>query len=131
MFGIGQLLHNAGDEQGIVLIRQAMALDPFFPTYIYIPVADYHFHRGEYTEALAAARKIDIPGFSLGSQVFLAGIYARLGRQSEAQSAVEELLRLDPAFTIERFIELFRKFDYRDDSIRHWAAALRKAGLPE
>ena len=77
-----------------------MKLDPFHPTWFYFPIADHHFERGEYEEALAAARKIDIPGF-FWTQIYLAAIYAELGRQSEARSALEELLRLYPGFTIE------------------------------
>jgi hypothetical protein len=61
----------------------------------------------------------------------LAGIYAELGRQSEARSALEELLRLYSGLTTGKLTEELRKWNYPDDIIRHWIAALRKAGLPE
>ena len=63
--------------------------------------------------------------------VYLAAIYAELGRESEAQSALEELLKVYPDFTIEKLIHDRRKYNASDDSIRLWVAALRKAGLPE
>jgi tetratricopeptide (TPR) repeat protein len=97
---------------------------------LYFVIAAHHFERGEYEEALAAARKIDIPGF-FGTQLYLAAIYAELGRQSEARSAVEELLRLRPGFTSERHIEEVRKWNRTDDHTSRTVAALRKAGLPE
>jgi hypothetical protein len=62
--------------------------------------------------------------------MFLAAVYGELGRQSEARSALEELLRLYPGFTTEKLIEELQKWNYGDDRIRRWVAALRKAGLP-
>ena len=72
----------------------------------------------------------DIPGY-FWTQIYLAGIYAELGRDSEARSAIEDLLSLYPGFTTETLSEEWRKWNRPDDVIRHWVAALRKAGLPE
>jgi len=127
---MGQYLHIAGDERGIDLVKRAMKLDPFHPTWFNFPIALHHFDRGEYKKALAATRKADMPAF-YGFQAYLAGIYAELGRQSEARSALEELLRLYPGFTTGTLIEELGKWNYSDDRIHRWAAALRKAGLPE
>jgi tetratricopeptide (TPR) repeat protein len=127
---LGRLMLHAGDERGITLARKAIALDPFHPTWFHFPIAGYHFGRGEYEEALAAARRIDIPD-NFNTHVYLAAIYAELGRQSEAHSALEELRKVYPDFTIEKLIHERRKYNASDDTIRHWAAALRKAGLPE
>ena len=74
---------------------------------------------------------ISSPGLLFRSQLYLAAIYGELGRQSEARSAVDQLLRLWPRVTTEKWAEEMRKSNYRDDTIRHWVAALRKAGLPE
>ena len=107
-----------------------MKLDPFPSGTLYSVTAHYHFERGEYEEALAAARKGDVPGFYYTHLLF-AAIYAELGRQSEARSALEELVKLWPGFTTETWRELMRIWNYRDDGRGHWIAALRKAGLPE
>jgi tetratricopeptide (TPR) repeat protein len=127
---LGLLLRDVGDERGIVLVRRAMQLDPFHSTWLHFAVADYHFDRGEYEEALTAARKIDIPGY-FWPQIHLAAIYAELGRDGEARSALEELLRVYPGFTVEKYIEEARKWNVPDETIRRWFAALRKAGLPD
>jgi tetratricopeptide (TPR) repeat protein len=89
-----------------------------------------HFEKGEYEEALAAARKLDMPDF-YWTQILLTAIYAELDQQSEARSAMEELLRLYPDFSVEVLIEEMQKNNRTDDTVRHWVAALRKAGLPE
>ena len=64
-------------------------------------------------------------------QIYLAAIYAELDRQADAQSAVQELLKLYPGFTIKKLIEERRKWNESEDMLRRWIAALRKAGLPE
>jgi TolB-like protein len=51
---LGQELHYAGDERGIALVRKAVALDPFHPTWFNFPIAHHHFERDEHEEALAA-----------------------------------------------------------------------------
>jgi TolB-like protein/cytochrome c-type biogenesis protein CcmH/NrfG len=127
---MGTHFHLAGDERGIDLVRKAMKLDPYHPTVFHFTIADYHFHRGEYEEALTAARKIEIPRF-FGTQLYLAAIYGELGRQREARAALEELLRQSPGFHVEKLIRERRKWNVSEDRIRHWVAALRKAGLPE
>jgi TolB-like protein/cytochrome c-type biogenesis protein CcmH/NrfG len=127
---LGGLLHYAGNERGIAFVRKAMKLDPLHPTWFNITIADYHFERSEYEEALAAARKVDTPGHFY-SPALLAAIYAELGRESEARSALEELLKLWPGLTADQWTEHMRKWNYPDERIRHMVAALRKAGLPE
>jgi tetratricopeptide (TPR) repeat protein len=126
---LGATLTWVGDPRGILLVRKAVKLDPFHPTWFNIAIAHYHFDKGEYEEALAAARKINIPGYFL-PQIYLAAIYGELGRQSEARSALKELLRLYPGFTTEKLVEELQKRNAPDDRIRLWVAALRKAGLP-
>jgi hypothetical protein len=97
---------------------------------MHFAIAHHHFRKGEYEAALAAARKVNLPGF-FWAPVYLAGLYAELGRKAEARSALEELLRADPAFTRERLIEEFHKWNSSDEMIRRWVGALCKAGLPE
>jgi TolB-like protein len=130
LLNAGRDMLHAGDERGITLVRKAVALDPFHPAWFYFPIARYHFERGEYEEALAAARRIDIPEFFY-THVYLAAIYAELGRQDEAHLALEELDKVYPSFTLEKLIQERRKYNASDDSVGRWVAALRKAGLPE
>jgi TolB-like protein/Tfp pilus assembly protein PilF len=128
--GLGELLHYAGEKRGMALVERALKLDPFHPTWFHFAIADSHFEKGEYEEALGAARKLDMPGF-YWTQILLTAIYAELGRQSEARSAMEELLGLYPDFNVKVLIEEMQKNNRTDDTISHWVAALRKAGLPE
>jgi tetratricopeptide (TPR) repeat protein len=126
---LGALLRHLDDERGVVLARKAAELDPFHPTWLNFTFAHHHFERGEYEAALAAAQRISRPGY-FWSYIYLAGIYAELGRSTEAKSAVEELLRVNPGFALDNLIEEMQKWNYRDESIGRWVTALRKAGLP-
>ena len=58
-------------------------------------------------------------------------IYAQLGHQREARSAVEELLGHCPGYNIETHSEESRRNNIPEHRIRRSVAALRKAGLPE
>jgi TolB-like protein/tetratricopeptide (TPR) repeat protein len=130
LHAFGDCLQHSGDERGIAFVRKALSLDPFYPTWYYFPIAHHHFERGEYQAALAAARRIELPDLS-HTHLFLAAINAQLGRQEEAQTSVQELLRVSPGFNVRKLIEDRQKWNATDDSIRRWVAALRKAGLPE
>ena len=120
-----------GDERGIALVKKAMKLYPFLPTAVNIMIAAHHFYRGEYEEALAATRRMSVSGFPFFTQIFLAASYAELGREDDAQVAVEELLRLRPDYTIEKQTEWMRKNNLSEEKIGRMTAALRKARLPE
>jgi adenylate cyclase len=127
---VGFGLRYLGDERAIDLLRKAVQLDPYHPSWFDMPIAAYHFERGEYEEALAAMRKVNLPAF-YWAHIYSAAIYAEAGRPIDARSALDKLLRLYPGFTAETLTKELRKFNASDDSIRLWVAALRKAGLPE
>jgi TolB-like protein/Tfp pilus assembly protein PilF len=127
---VGTALSYAGEERGIALVRKAVELDPFHPTAFNTVIAEHYFEKGEYEEALLAARKVDQPGHFYIPAV-LAAIYAELGRENEARSALEDLLKLWPGLTAGQWIEQLGKWNYPDQRIQHMVAALRKAGLPE
>jgi cytochrome c-type biogenesis protein CcmH/NrfG len=127
---LGDKLSEAGDERGISLVRRAMKLDPFHPTWFHVSIATHQFEMGEYEKALSSARKINIPG-CFRAQVLLAAVYAEAGQLDDARAALEELLKLYPGFTTDKLTEEWRKWNATDDRIRRLVAALRKAGLPE
>jgi adenylate cyclase len=127
---LGNSLCFAGDARGISFIEKAVKLDPFHPSWLNFAIADRHFQRGDYEEALASARKIDMSNY-FWTPLYMAGICAELGRENESRIALEELLRLYPEFTTETLTWEWHKWNRPDDAIRRWATALRKAGLSE
>jgi adenylate cyclase len=125
---LGNFLHLAGDERGIPFIRKAMKLDPSHPMWFHSVIAFDHIERAEYEDALTELRKI-APPRPFWAQINLVVTYTELGRHHEAQSAVDDLMRIYPGFTIEKLIVEWRKLHLPDDRIGPWMDGLRKAGI--
>jgi tetratricopeptide (TPR) repeat protein len=124
---LGNLLGYIGRlDRSMELTRKAMALNPYHPTWYYATVFNYHYHRREYREALAAAQKWNQPEF-YWNQVHLAQAYAQLGRKQEARAAVAQLRKLYPDFAAKARDE-FRIWN-QDSLMEHELEGLRKAGL--
>jgi tetratricopeptide (TPR) repeat protein len=89
---------------------------------------------GRYDEALAAyqqlfdrARKDEFP--LLGAHLFLAEVYAELGRVEEARKHGEAVRKSDPRFSLKRVGRL-ATYRYEDPAnLERRLGALRKAGL--
>ena len=109
-------------------IESALRLNPFPPSWYFLVSGIAYRLLGRYEEAIAAYKKaICIEPGNLVAHVALATVYALDGREMEAQGEAEEVLRIEPKFSVERYAKslAFMNQAYRDLSI----AALRKAGL--
>ena len=109
-------------------IESALRLNPFPPSWYFLVSGIAYRLLGRYEEAIAAYKKvISIEPGNLVAHVALATVYALDGREMEAQGEAEEVLRIEPKFSVERYAKslAFMNQAYRDLSI----AALRKAGL--
>ncbi len=83
---------------------------------------------GQYEEAIAAYKKtLQIYGSDhLLAHLDLAATYTLMDREKEARAEGAEVMRIDPKFSVERYIKGLPF----DQSIKdRWAAVLRKAGL--
>jgi len=68
------------------------------------------------------------PNHTFG-HIQLAGFYTALGREEDARAAAQEVLRIDPKFSAQRYV---RMLPYKDPAINgRVLERLRKAGLPE
>jgi tetratricopeptide (TPR) repeat protein len=107
-----------------------MRLDPHYPS-MYLFWLGHAFHSLErYDEAAVAYRRVisRSPDF-LYAQLFLAAVYAQLGRMEEAKAEAAEVLRINPRLWTQRRAELL---PYKDAAaLARLVEGLRKAGLPE
>ncbi len=125
---LGLYLAFAGEwERGVALAHKAVALNPDFPGWVYIPISSYAYIRRDYQEALRWADKIEIPGF-FRNYVTLAASYGQLGMQAEAAQAVSDLLAVYPSYAQNARREL-RKYYWDETELEHVMDGLRKAGL--
>lgn len=125
------ILHFAGrPDEGLASIARAVRLNPRVPAiYRYVRGA-LHYEKRDLEQALEdfeSAAEIS-PGFQL-VRIWLAAAYAAVGRLDDADWQVQEILQLDPGFTVSR---VDRAFPIRDPLYRERLLAdLRRAGLPE
>jgi adenylate cyclase len=114
-------------DRGLTLLKKGMQLNPYHPSWFHLaPYTDY-YHRGEYEKAFAEALKFNFPGLYLDPMMRAAAL-GQLGRHNEAQTAVDQLLELEPDFKT-RGRQLISRYLKVDTLIEKIIAGLHKAGL--
>ena len=84
---------------------------------------------GEYGNAAAALETLNMAGSPPSTFAILIASYVELGRLNEAQAIKKRMLAKHPNYTMSKW-HYFR-FLKRPEDRERFAAALRKAGLPE
>ena len=118
-------------ESAIRNFRKAMRLTPHFPPWYVRQLGLAQLFLEKYEEAINSMREsiARAPDLVL-AHVYLAAAYAAANRDQEAQSEVQEILRLEPDFNLQRSERLVSQA--RDKAQGDlFLNLLRKAGLPE
>jgi TolB-like protein/DNA-binding winged helix-turn-helix (wHTH) protein/Flp pilus assembly protein TadD len=116
-------------EEATQAIEKALHLDPLPRLELYfgaLGTACYFLGRSEEAIAFLKSHRLRNPR-SFGSRLYLAALYAELGREEEAREEAAELMRINPRFSLEVYRQ---RVPLKDPAMleRH-IAALRKAGL--
>jgi adenylate cyclase len=126
---LGTIVDFAGEhERATELLRRALRLDPEYdPAMQFLARALFSLRRYEEAEEMLRKRLIKTPHSDV-SRLFLAAVCGHLGRRDEARRAWLELLEINPAFEVQRFLKVL---PYRDTAwFDHLVAGLRAADLP-
>jgi adenylate cyclase len=133
MFSLALTIHYLGRfDESIALTKKAMRLCPYYPAIYLSLLAPSYVIAGRYQEAIEAcelmlerSRKGEIN--PLFAHVFLAEAYVGLGHLDKAREQAEEVLKIDPKFSLEseKRLTAFKDQVYGERRL----AALRKAGL--
>jgi TolB-like protein/Tfp pilus assembly protein PilF len=117
-------------ERSYELITKAMRLSPIYPGWYLNVLATACRLLGRNDAAIAAFEEgISRNPDYLGLHVGLASTLGELSRPEDAKKPVAELLRLDPDFSISKYMA---GLSYRDPAeFERFADGLRSAGLPE
>jgi adenylate cyclase len=126
---LGLLLAFAGRaEEGIELVHKGMRLNPIPPRQYLLWLGHAYRLSGQPENAIEAhERLLKRSPNNLPAHMWLAANYSALGREEEARHHAEELRRLDPSFSLDKYAEIV--------PIKHKAEVdrliddLRKAGL--
>jgi len=104
---IGTSRTHAGDyDEGCQLALRAIALNPGHPGWFHFPLFSRHFVRGEFDDALKAARRANMPDF-VWMHFAVAAAAGQLGLAGEARAAADAMLQLSPALADEANLREF------------------------
>jgi len=117
-------------EEGIGYAEKAVRLAPFTPVgYLWILGRAYYM-TNQYDKAIETFKKaVQINPDFLVAHAFLTASYSELDRQTEAAAEAEEVLRINPKFSLKSYAKTLPYKNKAD--IERYLTALRKAGLPE
>jgi adenylate cyclase len=131
-FALGVFLRYAGrPKEALEEHEKALRFNPMYGhRHYYLTLGHTYFMLKQYDAALAAAHQ----AASHGSDHFsnhrsLAMAYAQLGCEDEARRHAEQVLRIDPNFSIQASAQRL-PYKYKSD-LDHFVNGMRKAGLPE
>jgi adenylate cyclase len=128
---VGVLLHFAGrSAEALQYFDRAMALDPHFPSILLYFRAQAAYQLGRYSQAVSLLkRRILRSPETDTSRVLLAASLGQMGLIDEAREAWGELLRVNPAYSLEQRRNVLPYKNPTD--FERIVEGLRKAGLPE
>ena len=130
--GLGDSLAYEGRlDEAIAQFEIAIRLSPHDPFrwafYSYRSLA--HLFRGEFQDAVSWARKaVQIPNAQYWARAHLVAALGHLGDEQQAESAVKDLLRTKPEFSLD-FAKERLFYLKRADQIETYIDGLRKAGM--
>ena len=117
------------EEEAIRVLQEAIRLNPNapFPTFGWLGTALRI--AGRFEEAVSAFKKaIQLAPDHIPTRIGLATTYSLMGREKEARAEAEEILRINPKFSLDHYAKewLFFKDQSENDKV---LKAMRKAGL--
>ena len=126
---LATLLYYAGrPEESIERLRAAMKVNPHYPYNYSFHLGQAYFTLEDYDHAIQAFEEgLESKPSAERLHVWLAAAYALAGKVEDAKWEAEQVLTINPDFTISRISEAF---PYKDEKDRNrFLEGLRKAGL--
>ncbi len=122
------LTHAGRSEEAIPIFQKAIRLNPFGPSTLYRELGNALRWTGRFEEAVSAYKKaIQIAPDNILAHIGLALTYSMMGREKEAHAEAAEVLRINPKFSVDKYLMAasFKDQSQKDKVLN----ALRKAGL--
>jgi adenylate cyclase len=115
-------------EEAIPLLHKALRLNPLAPSLYFINLSVAYRMVGRFDEAVEQAKRaVERNPKDFRAYLALTAGCVLAGREGEARAAAAEVLKINPAFSVEQFR---RALPYRDKSfVDRSIDAWRKAGL--
>ena len=122
-------------EDVIRLVQKAMRLHPYYPAYYLTWLGGGYRMTGRYEEALSVYKQFldrSLKGEYpvIAAHLYLAELYAEIGKVEEARVHAAEIFKIEPGFSLEN-IDKINTYHYSDPTLLEpRLKALRKAGIP-
>jgi adenylate cyclase len=129
--GLGMVFNAAGrPEEAIPVLNKAMRLNPIPPSWYLTSLGGAYRLTGATEKAVHEYIKaIQLQPDDMFAHLYLAICYAELGREADAHAEAEEVLRINPQFSVERFA---KHQPLKDEASRkRLIDGMLKAGLPQ
>jgi len=128
-FSFGRALDYAcKQEDAIESFKKAIRMNPLPNTAFFFHFGNAYLNVGKYEETIAEYKKaIKLSPTNAVAYKGLAVSYAHLGYIEDARGALQEALKLDPKFSLQRYPEM-APWKERTTTER-WMDGFRKAGL--
>ena len=131
-FALSVFLRYAGHvEESLEEAKKALRLNPLYGFHLYyLALSRAHYMLKDYVAAVEAGKQAMSRGsIHIRQHTALASAYAQLGQTAAAQWHARAIIKLDPAFSIQRHAN-FLPYKHQLD-VEHYIDGLRKAGLPD
>ncbi len=128
---LANILHYCGrSAEAAGRIREAIRITPVYPPWFVTLLAAAYRDSGEIGKSISAAQHgIRMAPGDRDTRLILCSDYSRSGQREQAQRLAQEVVAIDPAFSVAKYAE---SQPYRDgETLRRLVADLREAGLPE
>ena len=124
VFACGMYIAFVGEwKEGLTLIKQAMDLNPHYPSWYHIPFCLYCYLQGNYQKALQESLLCNTPNLFI-DPLLRAIILEELGDRNRAFLALQEMSPLLPAIELE---ELLSRTFFLTETVDKLIAGLKKA----
>jgi adenylate cyclase len=122
------LTYAGKHEEAVQYAEQGLRLDPFPPVHHLRHMGAAYSWVGRHEEAIIALKKaLNRAPNDVITHIYLAFAYSLAGRMDEAQAEAEEVLKINPKFSLENFAETLQHKNKADKDLI--IEAMRKAGL--
>jgi adenylate cyclase len=122
------LTYAGSPEKAIPLLQKAIRLNPLCPSRDFLMYGHALRITGRFEEAVSAYKKaFQRAPDNIIAHIALTATYSLMGREKEARAEAEEVLRINPKFSLDNYA---KTLPYKDQSvIDSYVDACRKAGL--
>jgi tetratricopeptide (TPR) repeat protein len=116
-------------EEAITRVKRAMRLNPYHQPFYFTILGSCYRIAGRFEEAIDAyEREVMLAPDTLLPWLALAGLYAALGREKEAKKATEQVHRMAPDYSWEKYGKIYHQFHDKEIE-RRFFDGLHKCGL--